>query len=142
VRAHRATQLTSDHSLVAQLVARQQLTGREARHDPRRNVVTRSVGVAPDVDVDLVTLAEPLQNGDTLVLCSDGLHGQVSDDEIAGRRHGRVDRGRLPRTHRPGQRARWPGQHHRGDAALRAARRLVDERWTRFWRALFGKRTS
>lgn len=84
VRAHRATQLTSDHSLVAQLVARQQLTPEEARHDPRRNVVTRSVGVGPEVEVDLVTVGEPLQNGDTLVLCSDGLHGQVSDDEIAG----------------------------------------------------------
>ncbi|HEX5634988.1 MAG TPA: Stp1/IreP family PP2C-type Ser/Thr phosphatase, partial [Gemmatimonadales bacterium] len=84
VRAHRATQLTSDHSLVAQLVARQQLTTEEARHDPRRNVVTRSVGVGPEVEVDLVTVGEPLQHGDTLVLCSDGLHGQVSDDEIAG----------------------------------------------------------
>jgi protein phosphatase len=83
VRAHRATQLTSDHSLVAQLVARQQLTAEEARHDPRRNVVTRSVGVGPDVEVDLVTVNEPLQNLDTFVLCSDGLHGQVSDDEIA-----------------------------------------------------------
>ena len=83
VRGHRATQLTSDHSLVAQLVARQQLTAEEARHDPRRNVVTRSVGVGPEVEVDVVTLDEPLQHGDTLVLCSDGLHGQVSDDEIA-----------------------------------------------------------
>ena len=49
----------------------------------RRNVVTRSVGVGPDVEVDLVTVDEPLQHGDTLVLCSDGLHGQVSDDEIS-----------------------------------------------------------
>ena len=84
VRGHRATQLTTDHSLVAQLVARNQLSPEEARHDPRRNVVTRSVGVGPDVEVDIVTLAEPVQGGDTLVLCSDGLHGQVSDDEIAG----------------------------------------------------------
>ena len=84
VRGHRATQLTTDHSLVAQLVARNQLSPEEARHDPRRNVVTRSVGVGPDVEVDIITLAEPAQGGDTLVLCSDGLHGQVSDDEIAG----------------------------------------------------------
>jgi len=84
VRGHRATQLTTDHSLVAQLVARNQLSAEEARHDPRRNVVTRSVGVGPEVEVDIVQLDEPLQGGDTLVLCSDGLHGQVSDDEIAG----------------------------------------------------------
>ncbi len=84
VRGHRALQLTTDHSLVAQLVARNQLTAEEARHDPRRNVVTRSVGVGPEIDVDLVDVDEPLRAGDTLVLCSDGLHGQVSDDEIAG----------------------------------------------------------
>ncbi len=84
VRDHQATQLTTDHSLVAQLVARNQLTAEEARHDPRRNVVTRSVGVGPEVEVDVVSVDEPLRMGDTLVLCSDGLHGQVSDDEIAG----------------------------------------------------------
>jgi protein phosphatase len=84
VRGHRATQLTTDHSLVAQLVARNQLSPEEARHDPRRNVVTRSVGVGPEVEVDIVKLGEPLQGGDTIVICSDGLHGQVSDDEIAG----------------------------------------------------------
>jgi len=84
VRAHRARQITTDHSLVAQLVARNQLSPEEARSDPRRNVVTRSVGVGPDLDVDVVAVGEPLKGGDTLVLCSDGLHGQMSDDEIAG----------------------------------------------------------
>ena len=83
VRGHEARQITTDHSLVAQLVARQQLTPEEARHDPRRNVVTRSVGVAPDVEVDVVAVGEPLRDGDTLVVCSDGLHGQMSDSEIA-----------------------------------------------------------
>jgi protein phosphatase len=84
VRAHRARQITADHSLVAQLVARNQLSPEEARSDPRRNVVTRSVGVGPDVEVDVVSVGEPLKTGDTVVLCSDGLHGQMSDDEIAG----------------------------------------------------------
>jgi serine/threonine protein phosphatase PrpC len=83
VRGHQARQITTDHSLVAQLVARQQLTPEEARHDPRRNVVTRSVGVAPEVDVDVVVMEEPLRDGDTLVVCTDGLHGQMSDGEIA-----------------------------------------------------------
>ena len=84
VRAHRARQITSDQSLVAQLVARNQLSPEEARSDPRRNVVTRSVGVGPEVEVDVVPMGEALKNGDTLVVCSDGLHGQMSDDEIAG----------------------------------------------------------
>jgi protein phosphatase len=83
VRGGRIRQLTQDHSLVAQLVARKQLTLEQAKHDPRRNVVTRSVGVGPVVDVDSETLGEPLEAGDTLLLCSDGLHGLVSDDDLA-----------------------------------------------------------
>jgi protein phosphatase len=83
VRGGRIRQLTQDHSLVAQLVASNQITPEEARRDSRRNVVTRSVGVAPALDVDIVRLEEPLRSGDTLLLCSDGLHTQVSDEELA-----------------------------------------------------------
>ncbi len=83
LRGGRLRQLTQDHSLVAQLVARHQLTPEEARHDPRRNVVTRSVGIAPDLEVELTRLDEPLRPGDTLLLCSDGLHGQVVESELA-----------------------------------------------------------
>jgi protein phosphatase len=87
-RAYRArgreiTQLTQDHSLVAQLVARQELTAEQARHDSRRNVVTRSVGVGPDLDVDVMTHHAPLGPGETLFICSDGLHGLVEDDLLA-----------------------------------------------------------
>ena len=142
VRAHRATQLTSDHSLVAQLVARQQLTVEEARHDPRRNVVTRSVGVAPDVDVDLVTLAEPLQNGDTLVLCSDGLHGQVSDDEIAGAAMGEsIEAACRELIDLANERG---GPDNITVAMLRFEQRggARPNAWTRFWQAVFGKRKS
>ncbi len=83
VRDGRLRQLTEDHSLVAQLVARKQLTPAEAKTDPRRNVVTRSVGVAPAVEVDVTVFEEPLRPGDTVLVCSDGLHGQVTDDELA-----------------------------------------------------------
>jgi protein phosphatase len=83
VHAGRIRQITSDHSLVAQLVARGQITPAEAKTDPRRNVVTRSVGVGPTVEVDAERLPEPLEPGDTLLICSDGLHGQVSDSELA-----------------------------------------------------------
>jgi protein phosphatase len=83
VRSGRIRQLTQDHSLVAQLVARHQLTPEEAKKDPRRNVVTRSVGVQPTVEVDMVGLGEEVRPGDTFLLCSDGLHGQVSEHEMA-----------------------------------------------------------
>lgn len=83
VRDGAAHLLTQDHSLVAQLVQRGQLTAEQARTDPRRNVVTRSVGAAATVEVDAGSLDQPLQAGDVLVVCSDGLHGLVAEDEIA-----------------------------------------------------------
>jgi serine/threonine protein phosphatase PrpC len=76
------TQLTSDHSLVAHLVERGQITAEEARVDPRRNVVTRSIGVTPQIEVDVTEHAGLLTPGATVLLCSDGLHGVVSDAEI------------------------------------------------------------
>lgn len=83
LRGGQLSQITSDHSLVAQLVARGQITREDARHDPRRNVVTRSVGVGPAVEIDAERLGEPLRPGDTILVCSDGLHGQLEDEEMA-----------------------------------------------------------
>ena len=82
VRGGSTQQLTVDHSLVAQLVRAGHLTPEQARVDPRRNVVTRCVGVAPTVQADVAPLAEPLRAGDTLLLTTDGLHGLVSDEEL------------------------------------------------------------
>jgi protein phosphatase len=83
LRGGRITQLTHDHSLVAQLVESRQLTPEQARVDPRRNLVTRSVGVGRSVEVDAERYANALDDGDTLMLCTDGLHGLVTDDELA-----------------------------------------------------------
>jgi len=83
VRNGSIDQLTEDHSLVAQLVQHRHLTPEQARVDPRRNVVTRSVGVGPLVEVDAHRIADPLLPGDTYILCTDGLHGLLEDDEIA-----------------------------------------------------------
>ena len=83
VRQGGIEQLTADHSLVAQLVEHRHLTPEQAKVDPRRNVVTRSVGVGSEVDVDAAAVNDPLQQGDTLVVCSDGLHTLVEDREIA-----------------------------------------------------------
>ncbi|HEY6867233.1 MAG TPA: Stp1/IreP family PP2C-type Ser/Thr phosphatase [Candidatus Eisenbacteria bacterium] len=89
VRSGKAQQLTHDHSLVGQLVRDRQLTVEQARTDPRRNVVTRSVGISEEVDVDAERIAEPMRDGDVLMLCTDGLHGLVRDDELGAAVAGR-----------------------------------------------------
>ena len=83
VRSGSIRQLTHDHSLVGQLVRDHQLTAEQARTDPRRNVVTRSVGISTEVDVDTERISESLRNGDALILCTDGLHGLVADEELS-----------------------------------------------------------
>jgi serine/threonine protein phosphatase PrpC len=74
-------QLTADHTVVAEWMAAGAITSDEAKTHPRRGMLTRSVGVAPEVVVD--TFTEHLQPGDRLLLCSDGLNGMVGDDDIA-----------------------------------------------------------
>jgi len=74
------TRLTSDHSLVAELVRSGELTEEDAREHPQRNILTRAVGVGPEVE-PAVAVAEPAP-GDRLLLCSDGLFNELADDEI------------------------------------------------------------
>ncbi len=81
LRGGELAQLTVDHSLVAELVAEGQLAADEAEFHPQRHVLTRALGVDSDVPVDLVTVA-PIQ-GDRLLLCSDGLIREVSDNQVA-----------------------------------------------------------
>jgi len=73
-------QITVDHSLVESLVASNQITREEARHHPQSNVIYRTIGDKRQVtvDLDLVTLAA----GDSLLLCSDGLSGMLTDQTI------------------------------------------------------------
>ncbi len=81
VRGDTIEQLTDDHSLVATMVREGLLTTAEAETHPRRNVLQRSMGVAEDVEIDLRGPIE-LREGDTFILCSDGLHGVVKEDEL------------------------------------------------------------
>jgi protein phosphatase len=81
VRGDAISQLTDDHSLVAVMVREGLLTSKEAENHPRRNVLQRSMGVSEEVDID-VRGPFDLQELDTFVLCSDGLHGVVKPDEI------------------------------------------------------------
>ena len=73
-------QITTDHSVVAQLVSKGELTPDEARVHPRRNEIYRMIGFGRPVQPDLFTLQ--LQAGDVLLLCSDGLSNLVTDDEL------------------------------------------------------------
>ena len=89
IKGRTAERLTRDHSLVAQLVDQGELAPEAVKHDPRRNVVTRSVGIGPVVDVDVTPVFTAIEPGDTLLVCTDGLHGQVSDEELAKLASGR-----------------------------------------------------
>jgi PPM family protein phosphatase len=74
-------QLTKDHSLVAELERTGQITPEAAEHHPQRSIITRALGPEPDVEVDTYTV--PGKDGDVFLLCSDGLTGMISDDEVA-----------------------------------------------------------
>ncbi len=74
------TQLTLDHSYVAELMRRGEITWAEAAQHPYRNMLTRAVGVHDSVEVDEWQL-DP-EAGDRYLLCSDGLTNEVSDEEI------------------------------------------------------------
>lgn len=74
-------QLTFDHSLVNEQVRAGIITPEEAEVHHLKNVITRSVGYQEEEDVD--TLCVLLKSGDYLLLCSDGLHGKLSDAEIS-----------------------------------------------------------
>ena len=80
LRDDQLTQLTQDHSLVAELVRSGRLSEEEAQSHPRRSVITRALGTDSDVEVDVFSLRA--QDGDLFLLCSDGLTSMISDDEI------------------------------------------------------------
>lgn len=73
-------QIAQDHSWVAEQVREGKMTLEEARGQGKNNVITRALGTKEDIEI--YTAAEQVCNGDILVLCTDGLHGQVNEDEI------------------------------------------------------------
>jgi protein phosphatase len=75
------SQLTADHSLVEEMVRSGELTAEEASVHPQRHILTRALGIEPDVEVDVWHV--PPHVGDRVLLCSDGLINEVGDDEIA-----------------------------------------------------------
>lgn len=80
IRGGEITQLSSDHTLVARMVAEGKLTPEQAETHPQRSILTRALGAEPEIDVD--TLEIQLTPGDRLILCSDGLSSVIGDDQI------------------------------------------------------------
>lgn len=74
-------QVTRDHSAVQELVDAGAITPEEALHHPHRNVVTRAVGAAGTIEVDMVQ--DRVRPNDIFLLCSDGLGKVISDEEVA-----------------------------------------------------------
>lgn len=73
-------QITRDHSLVARMVEQHRITPEEARNHPHSNILLRTVGTERNVEIDIFRVE--LEPGDRMLLCSDGLWGEVEDDEI------------------------------------------------------------
>ena len=93
-RKQELKQLTTDHSVVQQLLDQGLITEAEARSAPNRNVITRAVGIEADVECD--TFIEPIVPGDLFLLCSDGVTDMLTDLELAELLAGIDDPAALP----------------------------------------------
>jgi protein phosphatase len=80
LRAGDLRRLTEDHTLVNRMVRAGEITPDEAEVHPHRNVLLRSLGTEPDVDVDEQHVA--LLDGDRVLVCSDGLTGMIAEDQL------------------------------------------------------------
>lgn len=80
VRNAELSQITQDHSLVQEMVDNGYLSEEEALISTSRNLITRALGIAPEVEVDVTT--EEIDEDDVFLLCSDGLSDLVNDDDI------------------------------------------------------------
>lgn len=81
IRGGLIKQLTEDHSVVGEMFRKGMLDREEARTHPRRNVITRAVGLREDVDPD-ISDPVPFEDDDSILLCSDGLFSMLQEEEI------------------------------------------------------------
>jgi serine/threonine protein phosphatase PrpC len=82
VRKGAISQLTEDHSVVGEMVRKGMLSKEEAVKHPHRNVITKAVGLRGNLQVDIVE-SVPVEKGDRILICSDGLFAMLGEDEIA-----------------------------------------------------------
>jgi serine/threonine protein phosphatase PrpC len=83
LRDHHLVQLSEDQTLVAKLVSEGTLTQAEADHSPMHNVILQALGTTSNIKPMIGTKGLPLQEGDVLILCSDGVSNMVPDVQIA-----------------------------------------------------------
>ena len=119
--------LTHDHSLVEELIRRGKLTPEQAAAHPQRSIITRALGIEPEVEVD--TWTYPMRAGDVVLLCSDGLTSMIGEPQIAAvlaAEH--RPRHRRRAADRRSQRGGRPRQHHRRPVSPRGRRRHATRR--------------
>ncbi len=80
IRKEKITKLTQDHTLVADMVGKGEISEEEARIHPLKNILVRALGTDVKAEADL--LSEEVQPGDRILLCSDGLSSMLRDEEI------------------------------------------------------------
>jgi serine/threonine protein phosphatase PrpC len=97
VRGGDCTQLTTDHTRVAEMLRMRMISPEQAANHPARSMLTRSLGAELLVQVDIVK--EPVHKGDVFILCTDGMWNVISRAELADVA-GALDRGELPTTAR------------------------------------------
>lgn len=73
-------QITKDHSLVQEMVRMGEMNEAEAREHPDKNIITRAIGAADEVEIDF--FEQQIQAGDTILLCTDGLTNMIDDSDI------------------------------------------------------------
>ena len=82
VRGQEITRLTRDHSYVGRLFENGVISAEEAETHPQRHILTAALGTGPEFTPDSPEHPIPLETGDTLVLCTDGLWGPLTEPEI------------------------------------------------------------
>ena len=80
INQERITQITRDHSLVEEMVRLGEMDKEDAKVHPDKNIITRAIGVLPEVSADFFETV--LVPGDTVLLCSDGLTNMIDDTDI------------------------------------------------------------
>lgn len=74
------TQITRDHSLVEEMIRLGEMDKADAKDHPDKNIITRAVGVAPELEIDFFEIE--INNGDIILLCTDGLTNMIEDEDI------------------------------------------------------------